>query len=153
MKVTITVMDCVSCTVVTGYDGADLATLSHALSSRGVGGFALAVVDVAIARVMTYLTVHDGQTLTFTGTQTIAGQLPVVDAIVSVADGGSLVLPLHLHSLLAHWCICMQIPAAAIRMPLASDPWARHVSYMRGVTLVRSALEPESWAARASHLS
>eukprot|EP01046_Picozoa_sp_COSAG06_P021370 COSAG06_NODE_1603_length_8956_cov_6.771029_3_plen_1532_part_00 len=92
LQVTITVMDCVSCAVVTGYDGTDLATLAQALSSRGAGSFQLAIAESAMMRIMTYLTIYDGQTLTFTGTQMTVDRLALIDATVSVLAGGSLVV-------------------------------------------------------------
>jgi len=92
LRVKVTVMDCVSCVAVVGYDGAAPATLALALSSRAAGDFALAAGAAGLARVMTFLTVYSGQTLTLTGAQTPASQLATAGAKVDVQDGGSLVM-------------------------------------------------------------
>jgi len=92
LRVKVTVMDCVSCVAVVGYDGAAPATLALALSRRAAGDFALAAGAAGLARVMTFLTVYSGQTLTLTGAQTPASQLATAGAKVDVQDGGSLVM-------------------------------------------------------------
>eukprot|EP01046_Picozoa_sp_COSAG06_P024201 COSAG06_NODE_1959_length_7980_cov_19.961426_4_plen_655_part_00 len=92
LQVKITVMECVSCMVVAGYDGANPATLALALSSRAAGDFALAISSVGMPRVMTLLTVYDGQTLTLTGEDSEAGQLPMLDAKISALDGATIVV-------------------------------------------------------------
>ena len=93
LQAKVTVMDCVDCVAVAGYDGADLPTLALAMSSRAAGDFVLAVGASGLARIMTFLTVADGQTLTFTGTDLSSpGQLAMVDATVDVLDGGTLVV-------------------------------------------------------------
>ena len=90
--VKITVIDCVSCVAVAGYDRVVPATLALALSSRAAGDFALAVGDAGMAQVMTSLTVYSGQKLTATGTPTPTGQLALLDATVTVLDGAALVV-------------------------------------------------------------
>ena len=92
LQVKVTVMECVSCIAVAGYDGANPATLALALSSRAAGDFALAISSAGMARVMTLLTVYDGQTLTLTGEDSEAGQLPLADAKITALDGASVVV-------------------------------------------------------------
>eukprot|EP01043_Picozoa_sp_COSAG02_P052692 COSAG02_NODE_5716_length_4101_cov_2.727886_1_plen_1022_part_00 len=92
LQVKVTVMECVSCIAVAGYDGANPATLALALSSRAAGDFALAISSAGMARLMTLLTVYDGQTLTLTGEDSEAGQLPLADATITALDGASVVV-------------------------------------------------------------
>eukprot|EP01046_Picozoa_sp_COSAG06_P031861 COSAG06_NODE_3137_length_5802_cov_19.787480_5_plen_502_part_00 len=92
LQAKVTVTECVSCVVVAGYDGANPATLALALSSRAAGEFALAISSAGMARVMTLLTVYDGQTLALTGEDSEVGQLPMADAKITALDGASVVV-------------------------------------------------------------
>eukprot|EP01046_Picozoa_sp_COSAG06_P042656 COSAG06_NODE_5467_length_3462_cov_4.554564_1_plen_980_part_00 len=92
LQVKVTVMDCVSCITVAGYEGAVPATLALALSSRAAGDFALAVGAAGTARVMTLVSVYYGQTLTLTGEVAPAGQLAIADVKADVMDGATLVV-------------------------------------------------------------
>eukprot|EP01046_Picozoa_sp_COSAG06_P023255 COSAG06_NODE_1838_length_8251_cov_28.537291_6_plen_430_part_01 len=61
LRLKVTVMDCVFCNVIQGYDGAEPDSLAHALSSRVPGNYALHVDNFASHGVITYLTVFAGQ--------------------------------------------------------------------------------------------
>jgi plastocyanin len=92
LQAKVTVMDCVDCIVVAGYDGATLPTLSQALSSRAAGEFALTVSDSGLAQVMTFLTVYQDQTLALTGATLSTGQLAKLDATITLMNGAGLVV-------------------------------------------------------------
>ena len=93
LQAKVTVMDCVSCVAVAGYDGADLTTLALALSSRAAGEFVLAVSAAGMQRVMTFITVFEGQTLTLIGTELSSpGQMAMLDATITVRTGATLVV-------------------------------------------------------------
>eukprot|EP01046_Picozoa_sp_COSAG06_P000291 COSAG06_NODE_8_length_37897_cov_42.611884_10_plen_1146_part_00 len=92
LQIKVTVMDCVSCITVAGYEGAVPATLALALSSRAAGDFALTVGAAGTARVMTLVAVYYGQTLTLTGEVAPAGQLAIADVKADVLDGATLVV-------------------------------------------------------------
>lgn len=92
LQAKVTVMDCVDCKVVAGYDGANLEALSLALSSRAPGRYALAVRDSGLARAMTFLTVYKGQTLSLTGDQLAVSRLATLDATITLLNGAGLVV-------------------------------------------------------------
>eukprot|EP01043_Picozoa_sp_COSAG02_P019487 COSAG02_NODE_941_length_15750_cov_104.135582_6_plen_608_part_00 len=92
LRLKVTVMDCVFCHVIQGYDGAEPDSLAHALSSRVPGNYSLHVDNFASHGVITYLTVYARQILTITGRVVASGQLALLDAMIHILDEGTLIL-------------------------------------------------------------
>jgi hypothetical protein len=92
LRLKVTVMDCVFCNVIQGYDGAEPDSLAHALSSRVPGNYTLHVNNVASHGVITYLTIYARQVLTITGRTLASGQLALLDAMIHILDEGKLIL-------------------------------------------------------------
>jgi hypothetical protein len=92
LRLKVTVMDCVFCNVIQGYDGAEPDSLAHALSSRVPGNYSLHVDNFASHGVITYLTVYARQILTLTGRVVASSQLALLDAMIHILDEGTLVL-------------------------------------------------------------
>eukprot|EP01046_Picozoa_sp_COSAG06_P012705 COSAG06_NODE_755_length_12532_cov_10.124990_4_plen_605_part_00 len=92
LQLKVTVMDCVFCNAIQGYDGAEPDSLAHALSSRIPGNYSLHVDNFASHGVITYLTVYARQILTITGRVVASGQLALLDAMIHILDEGTLIL-------------------------------------------------------------
>ena len=93
LRFRVTVHDCVSCVVVAGYDGSDLASLALAMSHRAAGEYTLHVSgDYWAGSFMTFLTAHPGQTLVLSGAAAPVGQLPMVPATITALSGSEIVV-------------------------------------------------------------
>ena len=89
MRLHIHVVDCQFCHVISGYAGTDPAALSLAVSARTAGDYSLSFDTRAV---LGFFTVYANQTVTIAGHGAPIGQLPLLDASITVQAGGHLVL-------------------------------------------------------------
>ena len=85
LRVAVTVMDCVYCAVINGYDGVHARSFAVALSSRSKGKYSLRVSNHAS---LGFLTIYSNQNVTINGIAAPGGQMALLDASIHVLKGG-----------------------------------------------------------------